>query len=593
MRSPFGYLKIRVMRFFSYPAINAPLVGLFYNIVETLKDSKISDYLFKKSDWYYIMLGQALRLKGDYDGAFQALTKGLRGNLESYQLHLKLSESYRENVEISSANEHLGIAERLKPGYSTIRKLVFETDHMLLDDGSQTMARALELPLEMLRSHIGMLDRVSIHYPEHHDQLTAIREELMASLKHSSYSSSKDLTEAVSKAITMRRLRLALEISHGSKFQLSPIVHARLARLEKNLGDSLLMLDVAWDNEIANDPVALVHGEPVALSKVNVKKGKVVELFVPVAIFDYPKREKQTHETIRETFFHIIRILSDRDDLILVPRMQLNWRQCFPKTQDAYVISYHTSATVNPLRLHVQESPFAGYSSLDHSGFAGYATIAFDHTEITKFVSDVSDNQLEKNQRELYDRYVTHNISKYKQASNSNFKPIPSPYVFVALQVSTDIVAKLGWMSGIELLESVVAHYRGTEMKVVVKRHPFCRSIKVQKCLLALESTGEIIQTDDSIHSILKDAEVVFAVNSGVGLESLVHGKTVIVSGACDYCYATKTAKTREELHQILSSDLTPDKRRIQQLLYFYVHRFAVPSSDVKRIKSRLDDWLK
>jgi len=41
--------------------------------------------------------------------------------------------------------------------------------------------------------------------------------------------------------------------------------------------------------------------------------------------------------------------------------------------------------------------------------------------------------------------------------------------------------------------------------------------------------------SDASVHDLISGANAVFTVNSGVGLEALLHGRPVVVTGECDY----------------------------------------------------------
>ncbi len=437
-----------------------------------------------------------------------------------------------------------------------------------------------------IRTHINMIDRASVHYPEHRHQLDMLRIDIRNDIATGIYDTSKGLSKAVAEAIGQRQIRLARDLLKNNDISPEPIIQKRLDRIMNCFGEHLDMLDTAWENEISDDIYFFTDGRKISSSDLDPGQRKVVELFLPPAIFDYPAREKQTHETIRETFLNIAEILCHRTDVAIVPRMQLNWRECFPKTSGAHIISYHTSAEFNQRHIHVQESPFSGKCSFDYAGFAGFSHIAQNHSEITKFVRDIDADALDANQAEIYSTYVTRNISKYEQPEDS--KPIKGPYVFVALQVVTDVVAKLAWMSGIELLENVASHYRGSGIQVVVKRHPFCRSMDVQKCVERLEAAGDVMRTSNSIHEILKNAKLVITVNSGVGLEALMHGKSVIVSGACDYSYSAHSAKNPEELRQILTTDAPPDDKRIKELLYFYIHSFSIASNDKEKLTKRI-----
>jgi Capsule polysaccharide biosynthesis protein len=551
---------------------------------------KLLERLFKRYRWYYLLLARIQRKQGDDHGAFRTLMLGQRYIINDSRFHIKLSELYRDNGDVMAAHTHLRIAEVLKPGYSTIRRLTFETDHSMFADGSETMARVLGMAPRLIHRHLAMLNRISIYYPQYVQVLAAARKELKTNLLADPCANHHNLSNAVDTAISNRWLDVALEISNKKTKELDATTLDLLNRLKNDLGSHSLMLDLAWKNEVSDELMGLDRGHPVLISELNPDSGMLVELFIPTPFFASPDQEKPTYETIRRIFVGVINSLLEKNDIILVPRFQLYWKKCYPKTQNGRVVSYHTSAPANPRHLHIQESPLAGRCSFDHSGFAGYSSIATDHSVIRRFVHNIPEEALKQNQREMYERYVSTNVSKYLQASRG--KPISSPYVFVALQIPTDIVSRLAYISGTELLKNVVAHYRGTGVKVVVKRHPFCGSMGVQKCLDELEAAGDIILTENSIHSIIANAQLVLTVNSGVGLEALIQGKSVIVSGACDYSYAATTVRGPEELREILFSNPASTERRIQELLYYYVHRFTLPASDVECIRDRIIEWL-
>ena len=574
----------------SNQAVQRKLSLLFRWLASDPRSSRLLFLLFRNFTWYYLMLARNQRLQGNDDGAFHSLMIGQRCPIDDYRIHIKISELYRDNGDITSAHTHLKLADILKPGYSTIRLLTFETDHGLLDAGSTTMGRILGFQSRLIHRHIPMLNRISIYYPEHREPLNVVREELKNILGAGTYADSRELTNAVDAAISNRWLRLALDLCGDRKEQILPPTRQLLDRLTADLGAYEPLLELAWKNEMSDELTAIQQGRLMPLSDVSTESTRVVELFIPTPFFAGSDQEKPTYETIRQAFLQAIRFLIEDKNIAIVPRFQLYWKDCIPKVRNAWIISYHTSAPANPRHLHIQESPLAGCCSFDHSGFAGFASIATDHSQITRFVSNVSADALERNQRDMHDRYVTGNISKYLQPAEN--KPISGPYVFVALQIPTDIVSRLAWISGIDLLRSVVEYYRETEVKVVVKRHPFCGSMAVQKCLDELEAAGRIIRTENSIHSLIASARIVLTVNSGVGLEALMHGKTVVASGQCDYSYAAKTVRNHNELFQVLSGDLSPDDQRIRELLYFYVRRFTVAATDSGEIRTRLQEWL-
>ncbi len=75
-------------------------------------------------------------------------------------------------------------------------------------------------------------------------------------------------------------------------------------------------------------------------------------------------------------------------------------------------------------------------------------------------------------------------------------------------------------------------------------------------------------------------------VNSGVGMESLLHLKTVISTGKSDYSCATTTIKTEEELEQILTCIPQPDEKLIKRFLYHYKINHLFKANEINKIRS-------
>lgn len=85
------------------------------------------------------MLAHVQGKQGDHRAAFRTLMLGQRVAPNEALIHIKLSAIHRDNVNISGAHTHLRIAEMLKPGYSTIRRLTFEMDQQMYEEGSRTL----------------------------------------------------------------------------------------------------------------------------------------------------------------------------------------------------------------------------------------------------------------------------------------------------------------------------------------------------------------------------------------------------------------------------------------------------------------------
>ena len=160
------------------------------------------------------------------------------------------------------------------------------------------------------------------------------------------------------------------------------------------------------------------------------------------------------------------------------------------------------------------------------------------------------------------------------------------------MQVRTDIVSSLTYISCIDLLRLLV-EICPNDIKIVVKRHPYCKSFEIYEEIKKLEENKKIIVTNSSVHSIIKNCEAVFTANSGVGFEALMHLKPVYTTGISDYIYAvSKVLKSKKDIEEVLNNDFTLNRQKILKFLYFYNAYYVVNCTDVVNIESKLNSWL-
>ena len=173
--------------------------------------------------------------------------------------------------------------------------------------------------------------------------------------------------------------------------------------------------------------------------------------------------------------------------------------------KDTFYVSYHKISDLpNVYTLKRAYIPY--YYYLDSMGYSGWSEVC--NMEIPKV--EVTKNKIQE--------YLDNKVSKYKQNGEFN---LDKPFVFVPLQIESDEVSKLGWMSSYELAQMCVNRFD----TVVVKPHPGGNQ----------KAPKGAIETHASIHSILPKADKVCTVNSGVGFEALMYGKPVYVAGESDY----------------------------------------------------------
>lgn len=534
------------------------------------------DYLTMKTR--FAIIASYLNL-GDQKNALDDLLLMQKEYAMDRRVLQKISDIYKLDKQTARAYTFLLLSELTYPIYGAVRRLTFESDHNMIDQGMETFDRVLDFKDTELVRFLSMISRVSCFYPEQMNKFTESRGKVKEIIRKNILKNNDEFNKNIKFLLSNRWFDDAMEFKKKGlerDFRLNEDVLALYEKIEKNLiySDSKNIvgwLEIADENERPNVLLGVINGFPVDVNKLE-KETVKIELFIPNAFFTPPENEKPTFQTAQEYFRKICKIVESFEDVVIIPRHQFNWRKLYRKT-DFKAISYHTFNDVNdPNWLHVQESTLANRCSVDTKGFAGYSKMAEDFSDIEKYTNNIDNFILDKNFNYLYQEYVVNNVSKYHQ--KSDVFSCKDEYVFVALQVLTDLVADIAFFDGKELLKTIAQYYKNTATKVVVKRHPYCNSLSVQLLLEELLNEGSIIVSDASIHGIIENAKAVFVVNSGVGFESLMHLKPVIVCGQCDYAYAVSSqVKTSTELlHYLEKDEFLVDEQKIKKLLYYYAN---------------------
>ncbi len=553
--------------------------------------SKNLNFIFKKSNIYEVT--------GDQVSSLNILTKAQKNHTGDRRILFKIADLYANDKQIARAYAFFISAEIKFPIYGAVRRLSFEVNHLMIDNAKETLEKILKYKSSDLVRYISMLNRVSAYFPEYSNQIVKARNITLREINKNIFKDNKTFNKKIEYLLSRREIKnisQLFETAEEHNLEISDKIIHWFDKINDfiSIDDDLSFvgwIEAAHRNESSENLIGLKNGMPLEIKEKDINNDNIIELFIPNSIFTNPAEDKSSFETVNILFKTLFKYLLKKEDLIIIPRHQYNWRYCLPRTEGK-IISYHTYNNINNNRnwLHIQESTFSGYCSIDSKGFAGYSSIATDFQMIDLKTNSIDTEELEVNQQYLYNKYIENNISKYEQA-DITFK-CDGKYVFVALQVLTDVVADLAYINGINLVKTVANHYKDSNCKVIVKRHPFCNSMTIQTTLTKLEDEGLIEISNASIHDIIKDSEVVFTVNSGVGLESLIHLKPVVVTGDCDYLYGVHSkVKTEEELISIMEkNNFDIDKDRILKLLYFY-NKFYIQNEDT--INGTIEKWLK
>ena len=142
--------------------------------------------------------------------------------------------------------------------------------------------------------------------------------------------------------------------------------------------------------------------------------------------------------------------------------------------------------------------------------------------------------------------YVEKNVSKFDQPKIKEKLDIPANYVFFPCQLPHDETIKYHSKYSVEqCLEETIKFATHWGLPIVIKGHPVNpASMKPLKDIVTKYQTKKgvpVVWVENvSIHQLVKKAMAVYTVNSGVGLEAILHGKKVFRFGETDYDTVTE-----------------------------------------------------
>lgn len=251
--------------------------------------------------------------------------------------------------------------------------------------------------------------------------------------------------------------------------------------------------------------------------------------------------------------------------------------------------SFHTVGR-GPNLIHFKVADVPPYLCVDEAGFSGWASLA-DRTLESLQIQSRPDDEIFM--REWTGRYRASNLSKYEQAPLSNSPRLPDAFVFVAMQVASDLTQKLRRWPQWGMVLMVALRFAGTGVKTVVKRHPKCDSMAIRIILGCLSKLGLIRITQESIHELIPRSEAVFTVNSGVGSEALMYEKPVYLFGRADYQLATWRVGSVFDLWKMTKQFALPiEIETFRAFLRFYRAQYLVNTDDAAGFRLRVVELM-
>ena len=134
--------------------------------------------------------------------------------------------------------------------------------------------------------------------------------------------------------------------------------------------------------------------------------------------------------------------------------------------------------------------------------------------------------------------------------------------------------------------------------KFVFKVHPGCKDEVITHTVdRRVRSSRYLFCRADNIHSLINESRGVITINSGVGFESLIHGKPVATLGDCDYRCVTYPAEegTLDAALDYIDSYTQEQREAAACFIYFYFrqHGYTIASEEIDRSKERVKAFLK
>ena len=188
--------------------------------------------------------------------------------------------------------------------------------------------------------------------------------------------------------------------------------------------------------------------------------------------------------------------------------------------------------------------------------------------------------------------------SKHLQPAINTIPPSVQPYFFAPLQMPTDDVIRNH--SPLSVREYILALSEWADRRgrnVVFKLHPGPTppdlEEEARKCAAA---SRNVFVLHENVHSLISAAHAIIVINSGVGFESLIHGKPVITLGSCDYQWVTFRGTVSDLDAAWDYGSAFSEEQRLQgfRFIHYYYHQHGYVTSEQARarVKPRLTEYL-
>ena len=244
--------------------------------------------------------------------------------------------------------------------------------------------------------------------------------------------------------------------------------------------------------------------------------------------------------TVANRIMHAHRMKGDDIELIEKPLWQFTPEFAESLKADIVYIPHKSSDTF-PVRdtdvRYYMQSVFPWQFYIDSKGFAGGASTY-------PFLIDVNRDIPHGSFYSQMQARAALGESKFVQPASKKLD-LPDDFVFFPCQIPHDETIKYHSDVTVEYALQATCHVtHKLNTSLIVKGHPVNPGSMAGLKQIAL-SYDHVIWVDDvSIHDIIPHARAVVVVNSGTGMETLLHKRPVVTFGRCEYDCVSNRATT-------------------------------------------------
>jgi hypothetical protein len=241
------------------------------------------------------------------------------------------------------------------------------------------------------------------------------------------------------------------------------------------------------------------------------------------------------------------------DDVRFIEKPLWQFTTEFAESLEADIIYVpHKSTDTFPVNnkevRYYMQSVFPWQFYIDSKGFAGGASRY-------PFVSDL----IGGNFYDLMASRAKMGESKFEQPAKKNIS-LPADFVFFPCQIPHDETIKYHSDVTVEqALEATCIATQELNIPLYVKGHPVNPMSMVNLMAIATKYRHTRWVEDVNIHDMILHARAVVVVNSGTGMETLLHKRPIVTFGRCEYdCVSNKA--TTDNIVEILRNPVFNEK---------------------------------